>query len=108
MSAAVCLQGEERAALNLASFNVSKKLTLRQNDMILYTAKVIPGNDKRVTKMFNRIAHMGATIANNRADGLHTRHVPSVIQRSLSVLCLCSQARSSSVSEVSVFCLFQA
>lgn len=67
------LQGEDRAALNLASLSASPKLTLRKDDMVLYSAKVIPGNNKKVSKMMNRISHMGCTIANDRADGLHTR-----------------------------------
>jgi mRNA degradation ribonuclease J1/J2 len=70
----VCmLQGEDRAQLNLASMEASTKLKLQKSDMILYSAKVIPGNDKRVMKMFNRISSFGARVEANRADGLHTR-----------------------------------
>ena len=41
--------------------------------MIMYAASVIPGNGKKVQKMFNRVAHLGAKIANSPSDGLHTR-----------------------------------
>ena len=61
------------AALNMASRNLSSKLDLQADDMILYSAKVIPGNDKRVRKMLNRISHLGSAIHNDPADGLHTR-----------------------------------
>eukprot|EP00892_Ulva_mutabilis_P011918 jgi/Ulvmu1/9099/UM005_0194.1 len=64
-------QGEDRAVLNMASMEASPKLKLLEDDLLVYSAKVIPGNDKRCMKMFNRISNMGIRIANNRADGLH-------------------------------------
>lgn len=69
----LCMQGEERAALNAASQGISNKLTLRDSDMIMYAASVIPGNGKKVQQMFNRVANLGAKISNSPADGLHTR-----------------------------------
>jgi mRNA degradation ribonuclease J1/J2 len=77
---ACMLQGEDRAQLNLASMEASTKLKLQKSDMILYSAKVIPGNDKRVMKMFNRISNFGARVEANRADGLHTRCRPCILQ----------------------------
>lgn len=74
-----CAQGEDRAQLNLASMEASTKLKLNKSDMILYSAKVIPGNDKRVMKMFNRISNFGARVCANRSDGLHTRCLPAAI-----------------------------
>lgn len=71
------LQGEDRAQLNLASMEASTKIKLNKSDMILYSAKVIPGNDKRVMKMFNRISNLGPKVSANRADGLHTRCPPT-------------------------------
>lgn len=67
------MQGEDRAVLNMASMEASTKLKLQPDDLLVYSAKVIPGNDKRCMKMFNRISAMGLRIANNRADGLHAR-----------------------------------
>ena len=66
------VQGEERATLALASQGASPKLTLQRSDMIMYSAKVIPGNDKKVRKMFNRLSVIGSKLANNPDDGLHT------------------------------------
>eukprot|EP01018_Ginkgo_biloba_P008450 Gb_29169 [translate_table: standard] len=65
-------QAEPRAALNLASFGSSRSLQLKKDDLILYSAKVIPGNDIRVMKMMNRIAEIGSTIRMGRGDNLHT------------------------------------
>ncbi|KAL4191521.1 hypothetical protein AMTRI_Chr07g80900 [Amborella trichopoda] len=65
-------QAEPRAALNLASFGGSHSLKLTTEDLILYSAKVIPGNETRVMKMLNRISEIGSTIVMGKNEGLHT------------------------------------
>ncbi|XP_010250772.1 PREDICTED: uncharacterized protein LOC104592923 isoform X2 [Nelumbo nucifera] len=65
-------QAEPRAALNLASYGSSHSLKLNKEDVILYSAKVIPGNEIRVMKMMNRIAELGSTIVMGKNEGLHT------------------------------------
>lgn len=65
-------QGEPRAALNLASRDASHMLKLRNSDLLLYSAKIIPGNDTKVVQMMNRIAEIGPEIAMSREEGLHT------------------------------------
>ncbi|XP_064983265.1 ribonuclease J-like isoform X2 [Musa acuminata AAA Group] len=65
-------QAEPRAALNLASFGSSHSLKLGKDDVVLYSAKVIPGNETRVMKMLNRISDLGPTIIMGKNAGLHT------------------------------------
>ncbi|KAK1272146.1 hypothetical protein QJS04_geneDACA014123 [Acorus gramineus] len=65
-------QAEPRAALNLASYGGSHLLKLNKEDVILYSAKVIPGNETRVMKMLNRISELGSTILMGKNEGLHT------------------------------------
>lgn len=65
-------QAEPRAALNLASYGSSHSLKLTKNDIILYSAKVIPGNESRVMDMLNRLAEIGSTIVMGKNEGLHT------------------------------------
>ncbi|CAL2261080.1 unnamed protein product [Prunus armeniaca] len=65
-------QAEPRAALNLASFGSSHSVKLTKEDIILYSAKVIPGNESRVMKMLNRISEIGSTIVMGKNEGLHT------------------------------------
>ncbi|KAK1363249.1 Myb-like domain-containing protein [Heracleum sosnowskyi] len=65
-------QAEPRAALNLASYGSSHSLKLSKEDVILYSAKVIPGNETRVMKMLNRVAEIGSTIVMGRDKQLHT------------------------------------
>lgn len=64
-------QAEPRAALSLAAQGVSHSLKLDPEDLILYSAKVIPGNEKRVMKMMNAIAELGPEIAMGRGEQLH-------------------------------------
>ncbi|KAL6996987.1 hypothetical protein U1Q18_007111 [Sarracenia purpurea var. burkii] len=65
-------QAEPRAALNLASYGSSHSLKLSKEDIILYSAKVIPGNETRVMKMLNRISEIGSTIVMGKNEQLHT------------------------------------
>ncbi|KAJ4961710.1 hypothetical protein NE237_021620 [Protea cynaroides] len=65
-------QAEPRAALNLASYGSSHSLKLKKDDVILYSAKVIPGNENRVMDMMNRIAEIGSTIVMGKNKNLHT------------------------------------
>eukprot|EP00271_Cylindrocystis_brebissonii_P002899 TRINITY_DN13655_c0_g2_i1.p1 TRINITY_DN13655_c0_g2~~TRINITY_DN13655_c0_g2_i1.p1 ORF type:complete len:1160 (-),score=309.56 TRINITY_DN13655_c0_g2_i1:418-3897(-) len=65
-------QAEPQAALNLASLGVSRSLKLTKDDLLLYSAKMIPGNETRVVKMMNRIADLGPRIVQSRDSNLHT------------------------------------
>lgn len=64
-------QAEPRAALSLASREASHQLKLMPNDLVLYSAKVIPGNETRVVRMLNSIAAQGATVVQGRSEDLH-------------------------------------
>lgn len=65
-------QGEDRAQLARAAYGASPLLTLRPEDLVLYSAKMIPGNEKRVMRMMNEIAKKGPEIAMGREDVLHS------------------------------------
>ncbi|KAG1653453.1 hypothetical protein FOA52_009118 [Chlamydomonas sp. UWO 241] len=64
-------QAEPRAALSLASREASHMLKLMPTDKVLYSAKVIPGNDTRVVKMLNSIAAQGPQVVQGRYENLH-------------------------------------
>lgn len=65
-------QAEPRAALSLAARDASHILKLRPSDLLLYSAKVIPGNETRVMSMMNRVAAQGTRIVMGRNENLHT------------------------------------
>ena len=68
----VCAQAEPRAQLALAAKQSSPNLKLDKSDLLLYAARIIPGNSTRVTQMMNDIAAQGPEIAMGRSDLLHT------------------------------------
>ena len=65
-------QAEPRAALSLAAFGASPILNIQQEALILYSAKVIPGNESRVMRMMNSLAGFGCDIALGGEENLHT------------------------------------
>eukprot|EP00899_Mesostigma_viride_P022797 jgi/Mesvir1/3701/Mv14988-RA.3 len=65
-------QAEPRAALSLAAIGGSRNLKLQPDDHFLYSAKMIPGNEKRVMKMINAIAMAGPTVVMGNKAVLHT------------------------------------
>lgn len=65
-------QAEPRAALCLASREASHLLKLAPTDLLLYSAKIIPGNDTKVMSMMNNVSALGVEIAMGASEGLHT------------------------------------
>ncbi|KAL3161242.1 hypothetical protein ABBQ38_009606 [Trebouxia sp. C0009 RCD-2024] len=65
-------QAEPRAALCLASREASLNLKLSPTDLLLYSAKIIPGNDTKVMSMMNNVSALGVEIAMGASEGLHT------------------------------------
>ena len=65
-------QAEPRAALSMAAFGANPLLKIQRDDLVLYSAKVIPGNEGRVMRMMNSLAGWGCGIAMGRQDALHT------------------------------------
>ena len=68
----VSVQAEPRAALCLASREASPVLKLSPTDLLLYSAKIIPGNDTKVMSMMNNVSALGVEIAMGASEGLHT------------------------------------
>ncbi len=65
-------QAEPRAMLSRAAYNGAKNLKLTEGDLLIYSAKMIPGNEKRVMKMLNAIAQRGPELAVGRGEVLHS------------------------------------
>ena len=47
-------------------------LKLTPTDLLLYSAKIIPGNDTKVMSMMNNVSALGVEIAMGPSEGLHT------------------------------------
>ena len=55
-------QGEPRAVLPQMSFSNYKKMTIEQGDTVIISARIIPGNEKPVSRMINDLYRRGAVV----------------------------------------------
>ncbi len=63
-------QGEPMAALPRMAINDHRYVTVEPGDVVAFSARVIPGNEKPIARMMNHLARRGADIV---TDG--TRHI---------------------------------
>lgn len=64
-------QGESRAALNVASEGAHRHLKLGSGDLVLHSARIIPGNEDGVYNMYNRLSMRGCEIVSGKGTGIH-------------------------------------
>ncbi|MFO0748957.1 MAG: ribonuclease J [Myxococcota bacterium] len=60
-------QGEARAALGRAAVGEHDDLVLGSEDLVLHSARIIPGNEGDVHDMWNALAHRGVQLVAERA-----------------------------------------
>jgi ribonuclease J len=64
-------QGDYRGALRRVSSGEHKKFKLNSNDLVIFSSKVIPGNEKIVYKIYNQITETGAEVVTARDYTIH-------------------------------------
>lgn len=62
-------QGETRAALARIAEDQHPQVTLNRGDMVIFSARTIPGNENAVIRIQNKLADMGVEIVTECADG---------------------------------------
>jgi ribonuclease J len=65
-------QGEPMAALTRLAFGQHKDFAVRENDAIVISARVIPGNESRVSRLINHFCRRGARVYD---EGQWSTHV---------------------------------
>ena len=55
-------QGESMAALSRIAANLHKKVQIKPGDMVIFSSKAIPGNEKAVSKVINELSMKGADV----------------------------------------------
>jgi ribonuclease J len=65
-------QGEPRAALARIADNEHPEISLAQGDMVIFSSRTIPGNEKPISRIQNALARMGVDIV---TDGEALVHV---------------------------------
>ncbi len=71
-------QGEARAALSRVADGAHPRITLEEGDMAIFSSFTIPGNEKSVAHIVNRLAAMGVEVVLNSPENLvHTTGHPT-------------------------------
>ena len=69
-------QGEERAALSKIANNEHPDIKISGSDLIVFSSKIIPGNEKRIGALMNQYASMDIDILCEMDDYLHSSGHP--------------------------------
>jgi ribonuclease J len=64
-------QAEPYAALNRIAFDECKSIGIGEGDLVIISARIIPGNEKRVARVINQIYRKGAEVVTSRNDRVH-------------------------------------
>lgn len=70
-------QGEPNASLMRIANSEHKQIRIKQNDTVVFSSSVIPGNERPVQRLKDNLARQGATIYHSAHMDLHsTGHAP--------------------------------
>ena len=64
-------QGDYRGALRRITSREHKQFKLKESDYVIFSSKVIPGNEKIVYKIYNQITEQGAKVITARDFNIH-------------------------------------
>ncbi len=65
-------QGEEFAALNRIASGSHKDIQIKKGDTIVFSASEIPGNERSIAAMRNKLMKQGANVVNNKVLTIHS------------------------------------
>ncbi|MBS0235995.1 MAG: ribonuclease J [Proteobacteria bacterium] len=70
-------QGEPLAAASKLANNSHQHFALQRNDVMIFSSKIIPGNEKKIFALFNKLARKGVDIMTERDHFVHVSGHPS-------------------------------
>ncbi|MBL8630343.1 MAG: ribonuclease J [Rhodospirillaceae bacterium] len=70
-------QGEGRAALMRIAFNQHPDIGLEKGDVVVFSSRVIPGNEQAVHKVQNQLIRMGVELVTWRDEYIHVSGHPA-------------------------------
>ena len=65
-------QANYRSAMNLIANGESKYITLGASDTVIFSSKIIPGNENKIEHMQEKMADLGAHIITDETELVHT------------------------------------
>lgn len=70
-------QGEPRAALNRIAWNTHPSVKLGKGDVVLFSSRVIPGNEKSIFRLQNQLVRQGCEVVTDRDAFIHVSGHPA-------------------------------
>ncbi len=65
-------QGEPRSALSRMSRNEFKAIEVEEGDLVILSARIIPGNEKPISNLMNHFYRRGARVYDSRHSSIHS------------------------------------
>ncbi len=65
-------QGEPMAALSRMASSEHRKLEIKKDDLVIFSASPIPGNEKMVSRVINQLFEKGADVIYDPMAEVHT------------------------------------
>lgn len=69
-------QGEMRAALNGLAEDVNKHISLSRGDTVIFSSKIIPGNEKQIYSLINKLVLKGVHVITEKDADIHVSGHP--------------------------------
>ncbi|KAA5805525.1 ribonuclease J [Alkalicaulis satelles] len=69
-------QGEPRAALSRIAEGTHRHVTLGEGDCVIFSSRIIPGNERGIFDLMNRLAGRGVTLITERDRHIHVSGHP--------------------------------
>ena len=69
-------QGEPTSALARIAVDKHREVVVSDGDLVLHSARAIPGNDKSIGRMFNHLLRRGVTVVSGRDAPIHVSGHP--------------------------------
>ncbi|MSO73032.1 MAG: ribonuclease J [Rhodospirillaceae bacterium] len=70
-------QGEGRAALMRIASGQHQDVTLEEGDVVVFSSRIIPGNEKAIAKVQNQLAKLGVEVVTTRDHFIHVSGHPA-------------------------------
>jgi len=71
-------QGEPLAATNKIANGAHRDIVLKPDDSVVFSSKIIPGNDKRIFRLFNNLIKLGVEVLTEKDHFVHVSGHPNV------------------------------
>ncbi len=70
-------QGEVNAAISKMTEETHAFVRLKPNDTVIFSSKIIPGNEKKIFRLFNRFVEMGVEVYTEKDHFVHVSGHPN-------------------------------